>query len=87
MKHCRRSKIEVIHLPANSIHFLQPCDDKINKTVYLAIRKTRDRMATLVTVDFASMNKNLIMGVALYKALASDIIRGAFLDIGLWPME
>lgn len=35
---CRENRIEVIYFPADTSHFLQPCDQRVNKTFKQTVR-------------------------------------------------
>lgn len=84
---CMETNIEVVQLPANTTHFLQPCDDKINKTFQVAVRATRDIIRARTDLDFGDMNRKLILGTAGYAALTPFVVRQSFARVGLWPMD
>ena len=83
----RKKNIEVIILPANTMHFLQPCDSCINKPFQTEIRQVRDELCHMAITNVHSMGLKLKLAVAAYAALRAADVREAFVRTGIWPMD
>lgn len=82
-----RYNIVVAKLPANTTHFLQPCDRSINKTFANAVRETRDELLSMRQIGHANVAFKIRLAVAGHKALSPATARKSFEDTGLWPMD
>lgn len=60
---------EVVQSPANTSHFLQPCDSYINKTFQTSIRCTRDDLCSMAISDTKSMDFKLKLVSEGYRAM------------------
>lgn len=87
MEKGKESRIEVVQSPANTSHFLQPCDSTINKTFKKTTRKKRDLLNSISLLKFGSMQIKLMIGVAGFRALTPNIVKDAFVKTGLWLMD
>lgn len=80
-------KIEIVQAPANTSHFIQPCDDRINKTFKRTVRKTRDALCKTTWVECADMRIKMMLGVAGYRSLTPEVVRKSFKATKMWPMD
>lgn len=87
LESCNAKGIEVVQSPANTSHFLQPCDSYINKTFQSTVRTVRDEICAVEVQDVKSMGFKLKLGVAGFRALSEGIIQASFTTLGLWPMD
>ena len=83
----RTHNIEVVVLPANTTHFLQPCDNQINKSFQKAVRDTRDELLTLASTNIHAMGFKLKLAVAGHATVTASIVRESFVRTGIWPMD
>ena len=51
---CRRVGCEVVQLPSDTTHFLQPCDRTDNKVIKQSAKKYRDKLAFLGSVNLGN---------------------------------
>ena len=77
----------VVQSPANTSHFLQPCDQNVNKTFKQAMRKARDKLSAVTSVDIRTVRVNVMAGMAAYHAITSVSICNSFESTGMWPMD
>ena len=84
---CDVFHISAVQLPANTTHFLQPNDDSINLEFKQGLRTTRDSMLTRALVDFSDMRLKLMLGIAGYRSVTPDVVKLAYRNVGLWPMD
>ena len=66
---CAANKFEVVVSPANTSHFLQPCDQFVNKKFKTKMRGIRDEFAKSAILDTRSVRFNLICGVHAYNSI------------------
>lgn len=78
---------EVIQAPANRSHFLQPCDQHLNKAFAQTVRKTRDSLLSAASMDTKSVQFMLVCAIAAFDAIICSDIKRFFVDTGLWPMD
>lgn len=71
---CRANNIDAIIAPANTSHFLQPCDQYVNKRFKNAIRELRDNFCATGLVDTRKVNFNLACGVYAYEQITTQDI-------------
>ena len=79
--------ISVVQSPANTSHFLQPCEQDINKMFQRAVRSTKDFLVGIETLNVAVMGLQLKLGIAGYKAVTDDVVKASWRKCGLWPMD
>lgn len=87
LEKARDCDIEIVQLPANTSHFLQPCDNAINKAFKVGMRSTRDRIAAKSFVDFGDMRLKLMLGIGGFRSITRDVVQRAFARTGMWPMD
>ena len=81
------NNVEIVRLPANTIHFLQPCDQAINRVFKQSIRAARDELLSNCHIGFANVTFKLKVAAAGYKAITKPVIEKSFLTAGLWPVN
>ena len=84
---CREKNIEVIQSPANTSHFLQPCDSHIDKTFKTPIRTTVDYLTKFAIMDLGKIGMKRKLAISGYHSLTEDIVMRSFSDVGLCPMD
>ena len=84
---CQQFSIEVVQAPANTTHFLQPCDSHILKSFKSSMRRLRDAFCTSNIMDTRAVNFKLAVGLAGYRGIKPWIVRKSFEDVGLFPMD
>lgn len=79
--------IEVVQLPANTTHFLQPCDLHVNKKISKGVKSRYDELKRICAVNMTAVRMKIIVGLGgLYNVSQDDIVR-SFNECGLWPMN
>jgi len=73
----------VIQGRANTTHFLQPCDQQINKTSKATIRETCDALCNMAVSNTKSIQFKLLVVIAGYRSVSEGDIRNSFTGIGL----
>ena len=84
---CKSYNIEVIQAPANTSHFLQPCDQTINKKFKPTIRKVRDDLCSAVLANTRTVQFKLMCAIVGHDMISTDDIRRSFQDTGLFPLN
>ena len=84
---CIEYKCEVIQSPANTSHFLQPCDNAVNKNIQRTVRTTRDELCAMAFIDTRSKQVTLMAGVTGHESITVRDIKTSFQATGLFPME
>ena len=87
LQECSSNGCEVVLSPANTSHFLQPCDQRVNKTFNTSIRDIRDAFNKSVVVQIRGVQFNLMCGVHAFEAVTVDNIRQSFQKTGLFPFD
>lgn len=87
IEEAQKCNIEIILLPANTTHFLQPCDNDLNKTFQRVIRETRDALLKMATTNVHAMGFKLKLAVAGHAGVTPDVVRKSFVNTGIWPMD
>lgn len=85
--YCHKYNIIVIQLPANTSHFLQPCDATINKKFKERTRQVRDVLIKTGMYSNANIAFKLKLGVAGFQVLTADVVQQSFISTGMWPMN
>lgn len=80
-------KCDFVQSPANSSHFLQPCDTAVNKTFQRTVRTTRDELCSMTLTDTRSMQGKLMVGVTGHKFITKRDIRTSFHVTGLFSTD
>ena len=83
----RTHNIEVVVLPANTTHFLHPCDNQINKSFQKAVRDTRDDLLSLASTNVHAIGFKLKLAVSGHTAVTASIVRESFVKTGIWPVH
>ena len=80
--------IEVVQSPANTSHFLQPCDQSVNKIFKKEMRKKRDQLCAIhPLVNTSTQQFKLVCATHAYGAITENDIKHSFEVTGLWPMD
>ena len=78
----------MVRSPANTSHFLQACDDQVNRRFKKSVRGIRDLlMKNGRFLNSTSKQFKLICGSWAWERITSGDIRLAFENVGLWPMD
>ena len=79
----------VVQSPANTSHFLQPCDQQVNKTFQTTVRSVRDALcaASKNAVGVRNIKIKLMLAVIACEAIIAEDIRVSWISTGLWPMD
>ncbi len=75
---CRQNNCEVVQAPANSPHFLQPCDQFVNKAFKGAVRDMRDEVASMAIANTKSVQFTLMCGVFGFHRISTQDIKMSF---------
>lgn len=67
--------------------FLTAVEDRVNKVIQKTVRRTRESMAMQVSNDFGQMNWRFNLIFAGYKAPTGKIVKEAFINNFLWPLD
>lgn len=82
----RTMQIEVVQVPNNMFHFIQP-NERIVKFVFQRIvRATRDPIQKLSIVSFGDIDFKVLLGVSDYLVITPDIVQHPFEKSDVWPM-
>ena len=87
LHYCEEVGCEVVQLPSDTSHFLQACDNKVNKTFKTSIRSYRDVLSKNSTLDLCSVRVGLILGIFGFESVTERDIKDSFDNCGLWPMD
>lgn len=79
--------IMVVQLPANTSHFLQPCDSSINNRIKDTPREVRDIHVRAELYSNANIALTINLEVAGYRSLNTQLATQSFFNTGMWPME
>ena len=79
--------IVLVLLPAITKHFLQPCDNSINKTFQRTVRATRDALLKMAQTNVHAVSFKLKLAVAAHAAISEDVVRNAFIETEIWPVD
>ena len=79
----------VVQSPANTSHFLQPCDQDVNKAFQDTVRRVRDKfcLASSGNTDTRTIQSKLMFATAGLEAIGTTEIRRSWDITGLWPMN
>lgn len=69
IEECVKSGCKAVIQPENTSHFLQPCDQSINKRFNEGMRELRDAFRRVGTVDTRLVNFNLACVINAYKRI------------------
>ena len=87
IEECRRNNIEAVIAPANTSHFLQPCDQAVNKRFNSAMRELRDAYVSQCDVDTRKVSFNLACAVHAHEQITATEITKSFAGTGLYPFQ
>eukprot|EP00171_Calliarthron_tuberculosum_P003025 IDg3025t1 len=87
LEFCSKNKVEVIQAPANTSHFLQPCDADVNKNHKKNIRSVRDALCKRALVDTKTIGFKLICGVKAWERISINDVKKSFESTGMWPVD
>lgn len=82
-----KNKCEAVLAPANTSHFLQPCDQDVNKTFQGRVRLVRDELTKYVITDTKSIGVKLMCGVCAFKEISAADCAMAFCKTGIYPFQ
>lgn len=78
---------EVVKSPANTSHFLQACDDRVNLRVQDGVKALRDSLLECIHMTTKSIPFKLMAAVAGHSSVSSIDIHDSWDTTGLWPMD
>ena len=84
---CISYNIEVNKAPANTSHFLQPCDQSINKKFKQTIRKVRDNICSTALANTKTVPFKVMCAIDGHDMISTDDLRRFFQDTGLFPLN
>lgn len=85
VEECANNNCEAVLQPANTSHFLQPCDQSINKRFKTAMRELRDAFRHLGLVDTRQVNLNLACAVHAFECISASDVTDSFQATGIYP--
>jgi len=87
LENAKSHKCAVVQSPSDTTHFLQPCDQDVNKFYQKAVRKAREKLLRVTHLDLRSVRACLMLSIIAHYELSPATIRKSFEDVGLWPMN
>ena len=84
---CVERNIECIVNAANTSHFLQPCDQLINKRFHDCMREIRDEFCRQGHVDTTKVNFNFACAVYAWRNIGTKNVTNSFNVTGLFPFK
>ena len=87
LEYSKRVGCEVVQLPSDTSHFLQPCDRKVNKELKRAVKDYRDMLCGLGTINLNSVRTKLVLAIVGLASISPSHIVESFKQCGLWPMD
>lgn len=87
LERCREMNCAVVQAPSSISHFLQLCDQLVNKDFQLEVRRMRDVLVKSTHTEIRTVRCGLMAGVAAYQSITLNSIRTSFAKKGLWPMD
>lgn len=83
---CMENKCEVVLAPANTSHFLQPCNQDIKKAFNKHVRELRDEPMKEVA-EVKSIGLKLMCGVKAYAQISVEKCVTSFCKTGIFPFQ
>ena len=87
IEECRRNYIDAVIAPANTSHFLQPCDQAVNKRFNTAMREFREAYVIQSNIDTREVKFNLACAVHSHEQITTMEITKGFAETGLHPFQ
>ena len=87
LQQCKNFNCAVVQSPSRTTHFLQPCDQQINKLYKKAMRNARENTAKDTHLDTRTVQCGLMVGTAAFHEISVDAIKKSLERTGLWPMD
>ena len=87
IEECRRNDIDAVIASANTSHFLQPCDQAVNKRFNTAMRELRDAYVMQSNLDKRKLNFNLVCAVHAHEQITTMEINKRFAETCLHPFH
>lgn len=87
IEQCVRVTFEAVLAPANTSHFLQPCDQQINKRFQNEIGLTRDNLARYRALDIRSFGIRLMLAVQVHAKISQRDCSSSFAKTGLFSFQ
>lgn len=84
---CRKNRSEAVVAPANTSHFLQPCDQNINRRFKNSLRTIRGAFCRCGLTDTRQINFNLACWVHGCASITPADINAAFEKTGTFPVD
>ena len=78
LQSCKKNHCEIVQSPSNTTHFLQPCDQDVNRSFEKSMRLYRDLLQKQTTLDMRSVRANLMVAALAYSNITIDIIKLSF---------
>ena len=72
LQQCKNFDCAVVQSPSSTTHFLQPCDQQINKLYKKAMRNTRDNIVKDTHLDTRTVRCGLMFGTAAFHEISVD---------------
>ncbi len=63
LRYVKKNHCEIVQSPANTSHFLQPCDQYVNRTFQRSVRKLKDEVSGTAIMNTKSVKFKLMCGV------------------------
>jgi len=83
----KKNNVEVVQSPANTSHYLQSNDQKVNLIFNKAGKSLRDKLVKETDLSPANINFKLIKGVHGHNAIYEKVVKESWDKTGLWPMD
>lgn len=83
----RELSLVVALSPANTTHFLQACDQSVNRSLSQWVTATKEAMLANAMISVHTVQAKLIVAFESHKRLARSEIVKSWEDIGLFPMD
>lgn len=84
---CQERNCEVVQSPANTSHFLQPCDQFINKVFQETIRTTRDDLCKEAVTDIKAVGFRLMCAINGFQHITVKHVQESWKVTELWPVD
>ena len=84
---CKTVKCCVLQVPSSTSHFLQPCDQVVDKRFKEGMIKGRDELLKGSLQYRRTVRVNLMAGMMGYSNISPSDIMESFKITGLWPMN
>lgn len=87
IEYAKEREIVAILLTSITTHFLQPCNNKNNKSFQTAVCSTRDELLAMTSTNVHDMGFVLKLAAAGRAPVTPAVVRESFCSTRLWPMD